>query len=165
MFVLYNFYILKERIVIVNKFLSNVTFSTKQLFNDFKLIIPSIIIIAIYYFVTEYIFHEFCPIRIITGYPCPGCGTTRSIIMILNFKLYDALQMNPSTYLWIFYAIYLIWQRYIIRHWSRYNQIIIIIICIFSIVWYAIEISHSFPNREPFTYYHDNLIYRLNTLK
>jgi hypothetical protein len=36
-----------------------------------------------------------CLFRSMTGWPCPGCGTTRSIVNLLHADLPGALAMNP----------------------------------------------------------------------
>lgn len=36
-----------------------------------------------------------CPVKLVTGYPCPSCGTTRSISALLNGQLKDAFMINP----------------------------------------------------------------------
>ena len=36
-----------------------------------------------------------CPIKSITGYACPSCGTTRSIMAILEGNFYEAFFINP----------------------------------------------------------------------
>lgn len=36
-----------------------------------------------------------CPIKIVTGYPCPSCGSTRSVIHIFQGNFVDALRTNP----------------------------------------------------------------------
>lgn len=48
-----------------------------------------------------------CPIRLLTGYPCPACGTTRSVgaISTGNFNL--AWGLNPLGFVLI--AMILIW--------------------------------------------------------
>lgn len=40
-----------------------------------------------------------CIIKSSTGFPCPSCGSTRSIIAILNGNFYNALYLNPLGYL------------------------------------------------------------------
>ena len=37
----------------------------------------------------------FCPFKKITGIACPSCGTTRSIVHILNGKVRSGLLTNP----------------------------------------------------------------------
>ena len=36
-----------------------------------------------------------CPVKLVTGYPCPSCGTTRSISALFNGKIVDAFMINP----------------------------------------------------------------------
>lgn len=36
-----------------------------------------------------------CMVKNITGYPCPSCGTTRAIQLLLNNDWMASLQMNP----------------------------------------------------------------------
>lgn len=31
-----------------------------------------------------------CPIKLITGFPCPGCGITRATISLFKFRFYEA---------------------------------------------------------------------------
>lgn len=43
-----------------------------------------------------------CFIKTVTGIPCPSCGTTRSVLLILEGKFYDALQLNPLGFVAVF---------------------------------------------------------------
>lgn len=36
-----------------------------------------------------------CIVRTVTGVPCPGCGTTRSVIHVLHGEVLDAVKSNP----------------------------------------------------------------------
>ncbi len=36
-----------------------------------------------------------CIIKNVTGYPCPSCGTTRAVTLLLQGKLIDSLLLNP----------------------------------------------------------------------
>ncbi len=38
---------------------------------------------------------SFCIIKNVTTYPCPSCGTTRAILMILKGKIIESLLLNP----------------------------------------------------------------------
>jgi hypothetical protein len=37
----------------------------------------------------------FCPIKKITGIPCPSCGTTRSVLLLTKGHFTDAIHTNP----------------------------------------------------------------------
>jgi hypothetical protein len=36
-----------------------------------------------------------CLFKHFTGIPCPGCGMTRSVIFLSQFKFWEAFKMNP----------------------------------------------------------------------
>ena len=36
-----------------------------------------------------------CPVKLVTGYPCPSCGTTRSIHALMHGHFAEALMINP----------------------------------------------------------------------
>ncbi|MBI5198565.1 MAG: DUF2752 domain-containing protein [Nitrospirae bacterium] len=37
----------------------------------------------------------FCPLKTVSGIPCPTCGSTRAIIHLAHFDLMGAFAMNP----------------------------------------------------------------------
>lgn len=46
----------------------------------------------------EYFYHgsiTLCPIKNITGYPCPSCGSTRSIQALFKGDILQAILINP----------------------------------------------------------------------
>ncbi len=47
-----------------------------------------------------------CFSKQIYGISCPACGTTRSVLFILNGELWNALAMNPFGYLAVLFLIY-----------------------------------------------------------
>lgn len=36
-----------------------------------------------------------CIIKSLTGFPCPSCGTTRAVQLLLQGKMFESLAMNP----------------------------------------------------------------------
>lgn len=44
-----------------------------------------------------------CPLRVLSGLPCPGCGTTRSFFALAGGRVLTALRLNPlGVFLWLF---------------------------------------------------------------
>ena len=43
----------------------------------------------IYYIVVKAVFHAFCPLLILTGLPCPGCGTVRKGVAAESMRFFD----------------------------------------------------------------------------
>ena len=67
----------------------------------------------IYYIVVKAVFHAFCPLLILTGLPCPGCGTTRALIYIFRGQFGRAWQLNPSAFLMVLFGVYFVYMRYV----------------------------------------------------
>jgi hypothetical protein len=44
-------------------------------------------------------FFPSCPFRALTGFNCPGCGTTRALHQLLHGNLVAAFELNPLTIL------------------------------------------------------------------
>lgn len=47
-----------------------------------------------------------CPFRMITGFACPGCGTTRGLHQLLHGNLAGAFQLNPFLILALPFLLY-----------------------------------------------------------
>ena len=55
-----------------------------------------------------------CPIHLITGLHCPGCGITRCIVSILELDFYKAFRYNPLIFILLpFLCSYVIYKLYI----------------------------------------------------
>jgi len=51
-----------------------------------------------------------CPLRTLTGIPCPMCGMTRGVTSLVNGDFAHALLMNPASYLAVAIAVLLFVQ-------------------------------------------------------
>lgn len=38
---------------------------------------------------------DLCVFKTVTGLPCPSCGSTRSVLSLLNGNIIDAVKLNP----------------------------------------------------------------------
>ena len=47
-----------------------------------------------------------CPFRALTGFTCPGCGTTRALHHLLHGNLLAAFQLNPLLILSLPFLLY-----------------------------------------------------------
>jgi hypothetical protein len=63
-----------------------------------------------------------CPLRTVTGVPCPFCGMTRGVTSIVYGHLSAAFTYNPGAFLVVAMAIVLLvawrWQRVRIPMWA-----------------------------------------------
>jgi hypothetical protein len=61
--------------------------------------------------------HLPCVFKVITGYPCPTCGSTRIVSSLINFDILSAFGWNPLLFLggvafiaWGFYGFYMLFS-------------------------------------------------------
>ena len=62
---------------------------------DILALLPAIAALAGYWTVTHLLFDRFCPMQILLGLPCPGCGMTRALGLVLTGHLAAAWKMQP----------------------------------------------------------------------
>ena len=131
----------------------------KDIIKYSQLIIP----IGIACIISELIFKKICPFAIFIGIPCPGCGITRAFIYFIKLQWKQAFLMNPCIFIWIPVFIVLFINRYLLYSVIS-PQIInrILIICgIVSVIIYIIRMFTMYPDIEPMTYYHKNILHML----
>ena len=73
----------------------------------------AIIVIILYLFICSVIFGTVCPMVILTGFPCPGCGLTRAVVSILCGDFAAGFKYNPAAFFWIIYIVSFLCNRYI----------------------------------------------------
>jgi hypothetical protein len=55
--------------------------------------------------------HLFCPLRTVTGVPCPLCGMTTSVEATVHLRFGDAVAANPAGVLLVVLTILLLVRR------------------------------------------------------
>jgi len=118
----------------------------------------AIISLVIYYFLTEQVFHSFCPMVIVTGLPCPGCGITRSIFYLFTGQFGKSYELSPFAIFWILSGIWFIYRRYVEGKKVKGIYPIIGCICAAMIVYYVYRMCTVFPSIPPMIYKKDNVI-------
>ena len=72
-----------------------------------------------------------CPLRTITGIPCPMCGMTRGVTAVVHGDFGHALFLNPASFLAIGLAVLLLFQwrtkRVVIPVW--------VIVTVMALMW------------------------------
>lgn len=64
-----------------------------------------------------------CPLRFVTGVPCPFCGTTRSVGNLIQGDFQAALAFNPLGYLLAALALALFLIPREVKQWSEKGSI------------------------------------------
>lgn len=87
--------------------------------------------------ILQLVFHNICPIRIIFGIPCPGCGLTHGCIYVLTLRWRSAWQANPVSFLWVPAIAMWLGFRYIAGRSSRVADTAIVVTAVITLIRYA----------------------------
>ena len=120
-----------------------------------------IIAIAILWGLAEIIFHRFCPVVIMTGFTCPGCGLTRALFNLITLHPIKALEYNLSYPLWAALAVVFFIRRYVQGGSTTVLRYPVMAVCLITIGIYIWRMTHVFPGKEPMVYFHGNVFARL----
>lgn len=112
----------------------------------------------VYWIVSRLLFHHFCPMVIITGFPCPGCGMTRALLHLLSGEFLEVWRYHPAVYAWILYGIQLVWRRYVRQEKQMKQTGILIAVFSLTILCYIWRMFTVFPHTPPMCYEWDNLL-------
>jgi len=125
----------------------------------------AIICLVIYYFVTHELFHAFCPMVIVTGLPCPGCGVTRSIFCLLTGQISRSFVLSPFALFWILLGIWFVYERYVQGKKVKGIYPLIGCLCVAMVVYYVYRMYTTFPSISPMIYTEDNVLNNLLKLR
>lgn len=105
--------------------------------------------------------HGLCPSKELLGLPCPGCGLTRSILLILQGRFAESWHLQPFGYAWLLLAVVFFLDRYLLESRQKAWVTLLVVICIGMVALYGYRMITMFPGEEPMTYYEGNLFRRI----
>jgi len=134
----------------------------KKILDDIKSARWAIILIIAYFILFRRYIYTICPVVLMTGYPCPGCGMTRAALRLLRFDFSGAWAMHPFIYAVVILGMMFCINRYLLNEkYSRQMKGIIFLTAIAMIVFYIWRMHTMFPVTPPMTYYDGNSLKRL----
>lgn len=136
-----------------------------EIYNDIKRILPAIVVILIAYIVMFYFYRTNCPVRLLCGYPCPGCGLTRAGISVLLFRFRSAWELNASIYLWMPLIAFYLFDRYIWKKGRKYIMPLAVFVSLVTLAYFVYRFYTIYPGPEPMQYHYNNMLYQLWSLK
>lgn len=98
----------------------------------------AILIIIIYFVITQIVFKTVCPSRILLGLECPACGLTRASFSLLFGKVSKAIDYNPTVFAWWIIIILGFINRYIYNLKIKIFPVGAIIVSLITIGWFLI---------------------------
>lgn len=112
--------------------------------------------IFMYWLIVRLLFGEFCPFRLLTGYPCPGCGLTRGCLSLLAFQFGESLAWNPAAAFWVVSIGFFLVRRYILG--AGTGPLLFVPAAVATLAVYCYRMAAGFPGKEPMTYFGGNLL-------
>lgn len=130
----------------------------ERICQDIKNLWPAAIAVIIYTVLVKLIFHAFCPMVVVTGFPCPGCGMTRSLFFLLTGRIGQSVWIHPMGIPIAGLICYFLWNRYILGRTAKGMKGLIIAAIVLLVVLYVWRMHLYFLNRPPYVYAEDNIL-------
>lgn len=130
----------------------------ERICQDIKNLWPAAAAVVIYTILVNLIFHAFCPMVVVTGLPCPGCGMTRSLFFLATGRIERSLWMHPMGIPIACLIFYFLWNRYILGKNAKGMKFLIIAAIVLLVVLYLWRMHLYFPARAPYVYREDNIL-------
>lgn len=121
----------------------------------------AILFFTLYYIAAHLALNAFCPLVIVTGFPCPACGMTRAVQYMLGGQFERSFRANPMALPWILFCVYFVWMRYIKgKKVKAFNEILCALL-VMMIAVYLVRMKSIFPYRPPMAYTRGNILEKI----
>lgn len=117
--------------------------------------------VVVFYFLMHILFRAFCPMVVLTGFPCPGCGLTRSILFFLTGQWERSFYIHPLGGIVVCFFGYCAWFRYIKGRKIPGCNWILVFLAGTAVILFLIRMRLYFPNRPPYTYTSGNFLEKI----
>lgn len=121
-----------------------------------------LILIALiaYILLTNHFFHTSCPIKLIFGLPCPGCGMSRACLSALSFHFIKAFKYHAFFIMIPILAFVIIFKERPNINKIYKSKIFWIILLILFIAYFIMRMIIIRPE-IPLDYYENNLVFKI----
>ena len=72
-------------------------------------------LVVAYFAFLKKVLHSLCPMVLLTGFPCPGCGLTRAGFRVLRLDFVGAWRVHPFIFAVIFLIVVFAAERYVCK--------------------------------------------------
>lgn len=102
-----------------------------------------------------------CPLTNLFGLPCPSCGMTRGVFLLLTGHWKASCQMHPFAAPWVLFLASAGGERYLLGRNGRWKQVVLALLLTGMLLLYLYRMTVYFPDTEPFIYTEGNLMERM----
>lgn len=130
------------------------------LWKDMKDAKWAVMLVIAYFVLGKYFLYSLCPMVVITGFPCPGCGLTRAGFRLLRLDFAGAFRVHPMIYPIAAWLLLFFWNRYFRKgRMGSGLKILLILILVLTILVYLWRMFRYFPGEPPMSFYGGNLLH------
>lgn len=133
----------------------------RRIWADIRKYGVAILIVVLFYFAMHLVFDVFCPMILMTGFPCPGCGLTRSILFFMQGQFVRSFAIHPLGCFVVLFLGYCGLFRYILGKRIPAVKWLAVVFLIAALMLYAWGMWKYFPHKPPYTYKADNLLQKV----
>ncbi len=134
----------------------------KKILSDLYTVRWAILAIVVCLLLLRFVLYSTCPVTLLTGFPCPGCGMTRALFRLLRLDFAGAFEIHPFIYPILILAFLFLLDRYVLKadlkaflYWAM------IVTAIGMLLFYLWRMMTQFPSEPPMTYYSGSLLNQL----
>ncbi len=127
-----------------------------RLWADIKVFGLAGAVFLVYYQIVHSVFDAFCPLLVLTGVPCAGCGLTRAALYLLRGDAARAAHINPSIFLILIFLLYCGYFRYIKGVKVKRLGLVVCLLVAGMLAVYGAGMYLYFPDRAPYVYQGNN---------
>lgn len=121
----------------------------------------AVVVVIVYTIIANLVFHAFCPVVIVSGFPCPGCGITRATACLLTGRWQQAWRLNPVIFAIVLAAVWFCVNRYLLGRKTAGFKWMIAAVFVLLFGVYVVRMYMYFPDRTPYVYTQDNMLARM----
>jgi hypothetical protein len=127
-----------------------------NLWADFRKFWWVLLLLLVYYLITRLLLPLSCPIFLVIGLPCPGCGMSRALRSLLTLQFAQAFHLNPLSFVIAAFAIYCLFYRYVKSKAIPAFLPLFIALFVLLVLFYLVRMYLYFPERIPYVYHYGN---------
>lgn len=120
-----------------------------------------LVVFAVYYVFMHVVFHAFCPLVLVTGLPCAGCGMTRAVFFLLTGQFERSFRLHPMALPVLLFAGYCAVRRWLLGKRVKGFQAGLLLLCAGMLAVWVYRMITVFPNHAPFSYTSGSLLERI----
>lgn len=92
-----------------------------------------------------YLLEPPCPIRVLLGFPCPGCGMTRAYLSLLRLDIGGAFSCNGAFWTLPFFFLLLLKDGRLVRSARANTALITLLLCCVAVSYAASLLRFFIP--------------------